>query len=162
MIIQGFDLKEFVSKEIAAEYGDYIIWFVNPKLIGIAAWIKFKTASTVTINDWVFGGQRNYCGYYDTSSLSDFSDYSNSKIIKEMRTADLQHKMCNAIDVIVKGWSAEKVRQLIRDNFKDAHRFGLTTIMNHTEDWVHCDCRFTGANNDTLLEVASEKLKVGK
>jgi len=52
--------------------------------------------------------------------------------------------MCNAIDVVVKGWTAEKVRQLIRDNFKDVHKFGLTTIVNDTEEWLHCDCQVYG------------------
>ena len=150
MIVQLFDTREFVSQDIFDLWGDSHIWFVKRQLIVIAAWIKFKTLSTVTINDWCFGGTRNFSGFrpFDCKIGSEYS----------------QHKLGNAIDVVVKGFTAEQIRNIIRDDWKESYKmndkeinrirnFGLTTIEKDTPDWVHCDLRWWGDSNDDLKEV---------
>ena len=127
----SFLIQEFVPKSFWKVYRENSMWFVNPNAILFAQWLKDQTCSTVTINDWCFGGS------YQFSGLRPF----NCKIGAELS----QHKFGNAIDVMVKGWSGEQIRDLIRDNFTFLNKaFGLTTIEKNTSTWCHVDFRFTG------------------
>jgi hypothetical protein len=45
----------------------------------------------------------------------------------------------------------EEFRNLIRNNFEELNKLGLTTIEMATPTWLHIDLRFTGI--DYLYEV---------
>jgi hypothetical protein len=127
----SFIIQEFVPRSFWQEWKENSIWFVNPNTILFAQWLKDQTFSTVTINDWCFGGSYQFSGLrpFDCKIGAEFS----------------QHKFGNAIDVKVKGWSGEQIRDLIRKYYHFLNQtFGLTTIEKNTPTWCHVDFRFTG------------------
>ena len=129
----SFIIQEFVPRRVWEVWREKSIWFINPNMILFVQWLKDQTDSTVTVNDWCFGGS------YEFSGLRPF----DCKIGAIMS----QHRFGNAIDIKVKGWTAEGVRNLIRDHWKFLHeKFGLTTIEKNTPTWIHADFRFTGLN----------------
>ena len=134
MLDTSFIIQEFVPRRIYEVWGQKSIWFINPNMIRFCQWLKDQTDSTVTVNDWCFGGS------YQFSGLRPF----DCKIGASMS----QHRFGNAIDVKVKGWDAEDVRNLVRKNFGVLNdMFGLSTIELDTPSWVHVDFRFTGLDH---------------
>jgi hypothetical protein len=134
----SFIIQEFVPEHIYRTFKEKSIWFINPRMALFAQWLKDYTKSTVTINDWAFGGRFQNSGFR----------------APDCRTgaALSQHRFGNAMDVKVKGYSADKIRDIIRENFAHLHKvFGLTTIEKNTPTWVHVDFRYTGL--DHLFEV---------
>jgi len=129
----SFIIQEFVSPRIWETWKENSIWFINPDMILFAQWLKEQTGSTVTINDWAFGGG------YQFSGLRPFDCKTGAKMS--------QHRFGNAIDIKVEGWDAEDLRNLIRENWKFLHdKFGLTTMEKDTPTWLHVDFRYTGLN----------------
>jgi hypothetical protein len=129
----SFIIQEFVPPGIWQVWKEKSIWFINPNMILFAQWLKDQTDSTVTINDWAFGGS------YQFSGLRPFDCKTGAKMS--------QHRFGNAIDIKVKGWTAENIRDLIRQHWKFLYdKFGLTTIEMNTPTWVHADFRYTGLN----------------
>lgn len=142
-ISNNFYSEEFLSKQTH----DYIVskgllpqWFVDKQLVEFCEWIKSKTNNAkVVINDWYWKGQ------YNSSALRGPNDIG---------AEFSQHKFMNALDIKVKGYTPEQLRQLILDNFEYVNKtFGITTIekIKFTPTWLHVDKRWTGL--DYLLEV---------
>lgn len=133
-----FVIQEFVPRKVYELWGEKSIWFVDPRIILFAQWLKDKTGSTVTINDWCFEGKYQYSGFRppDCRTGAKLSD----------------HRFGRAIDVKVKNWDPEDVRQLIRDNWSYLfHHYGVTTIELDTPTWTHVGFRFTNLND--LLQI---------
>ena len=129
----SFIIQEFVPRKIWEVWKQNSIWFINPNMILFAQWLKDQTDSTVTINDWAFGGSYNFSG------LRPFDCKTGAKMS--------QHRFGNAIDIKVKGWDSEDLRNLIRDHWKILYnKFGVTTLERNTPTWVHVDFRFTDLN----------------
>ena len=127
----SFIIQEFVSRRVWETWRSNSIWFLNPNMILFCQWLKDQTDSIVTVNDWCFGGS------YEFSGLRPF----DCKIGANMS----QHRFGNAIDIKVKDWDAEYVRNLIREHSKYLNKeFGLSTMEKDTPTWVHVDFRFTG------------------
>lgn len=138
MLDTSFIIQEFVPRRIFEIWGQQSIWFINPNIVLFSQWLKDRTGSIVTVNDWCFGGS------YQFSGLRPF----DCKIGARMS----QHRFGNAIDVKVKGWDAEDVRNLIRENYEYLNEmFGVSTIELDTPEWCHVDFRYTGL--DHLFEV---------
>lgn len=134
----SFIIQEFVPRKVYEYWGDRSLWFVNPKMILFCQWLKDQSGSIVTVNDWCFGGSYQYSGFrpFDCMIGARFS----------------QHRLGNAIDIKVKGWEAEQVRDFIRRYFLYLNQeFYLSTIEKATPTWVHVDFRYTGLRE--LLEV---------
>lgn len=134
----SFVIQEFVPRRVYETWGNKSIWFIDPRIILFAQWLKTTTGSVVTINDWCFGGKYQYSGFRppDCRTGAKLSD----------------HRFGRAIDVKVKGWDPEDIRQLIRDNWPYLFQhFGVTTIELDTATWTHVGFRFTNLSH--LLEI---------
>ena len=135
----SFIIQEFVPRRVYEVWGEKSIWFINPNMIRFAQWLKDRTGSTVIINDWCFGGS------YQFSGLRPFDCKIGARLS--------QHRFGNAIDVKVKGWDAEDVRNLIIEHWKFLHEtFGLTTMELDTPTWTHVDFRFTNLDHLFLVK----------
>ena len=136
-VSQNFFIEEFVPPEIWERFGNNAIWFINPKIILINQFIRERFKVEVTVNNWKDLGQYKESGFRmpETKTGARLS----------------QHKLGNASDTKVEGFTAEEVRNDIRKNFDLYSKFGLSTIEKDTDTWTHIDCRATGL--DHLFEV---------
>lgn len=140
----NFQLKEFIDKKTYSKWGDASIWFIDPKIISIAQFVRERHGKPVTINSWFSGGQYNYSafdppgGYRKASSLS-------------------QHRFGRAIDLKLLGEEnkgADILRDDIINNFDLYRKFGLTTIEDakYAPTWCHIDCRSTGMDELKIVK----------
>lgn len=134
-----FDIEEFVPKAIHEQYGAKARWFINPKLVDIAEFIREEFELPVTINNWYSGGRFQERGFRVPNTQTG-ARYS-------------QHKLGNAIDLNVKGIPSPELAEWIIATFPTLKGLGLTTI-EHPDDtptWTHIDVRWHHA--DELLIV---------
>ena len=136
-ITPDFYLTEFVPKEIHDTFKDKSIWFIDPKIPIICQKLRDIIGKPITINNWHDGGTYNYSGFRTRSC--------------NVGAENSQHRHGRAADLHIAGITPEEVRQLIRDNFSELNKLGLTTIEKNTDTWTHVDVRCTNMN--TLLEV---------
>jgi hypothetical protein len=132
-ISKDFSDFEFVPESIYGIYRDKSIWFIDPKIVAMAQFIRDRFGKPVTINNYLNGGQYQH---------SAFRDYSCS-----IGAENSQHRHGRAIDFRIYGMTSPEIRQDIIDNFKIYQAAGLTTIEGGTPTWVHADCRFTNSNS---------------
>jgi uncharacterized protein YcbK (DUF882 family) len=137
-LTEHFYLDEYIPKEIYLSFYSKSKWFLDPRLPILVEEIRKIFGIPLSINDWHQGGKFNYSGYRPPSSTVG-ATYS-------------QHKFGRAADLHFNGVSSyEPIRNQIRKNFFKLKEYGLTTIEQDTEGWLHIDTRWTGL--DTLLEV---------
>lgn len=124
-----FKTQEFVSKEIYAKWGENSLWFIDPRLIKLADFIREFFDKPVKIND---GGQYNYSGFREPECTV------GAKLS--------QHRFGRAIDIKVTGMAPRAVFDAIRANESKFMEAGLTTLerAEDTPSWTHCDIRHTG------------------
>lgn len=127
-----FDIQEFVPKAIYDLYGAKAQWFINPKVVAIAEFIREEFELPVIINNWHDGGKFQERGYRVPTTQTG-ARYS-------------QHKFGNAIDINVKGIPSPELAEWIFAAFPSLNALGLTTIENPTSTptWTHIDVRWTG------------------
>lgn len=136
-ISEHFIIEEFVDPVSYQARGDKSRELIDIRLVNCAELVRELTGAPVTINNWHEGGQ------YKESGLRRSDTETGAKYS--------QHKFGRAADLKVKGWKAEDVRNLIRENWELFKAVGLTTIELDTPSWVHIDVRYTGLS--TLYEV---------
>lgn len=134
-----FDIQEFVPKAIYDLYGAKAQWFINPKVVAIAEFIREEFELPVTINNWHVGGKFQERGYRVPTTQTG-ARYS-------------QHKFGNAIDINIKGIPSPELADWIIAEFPTLKGLGLSTIESpkDTPTWTHIDVRWTGI--DELLVV---------
>lgn len=137
MLTEHFDLREFVPPEIHSIYGDNSIWFLDREMVGLAEQLRIDLNAPITINNWHTGGKYKNSGYRSP-------DCPEGKELSD-------HKRMIALDIKVRGMTAEQVRQHLRDNYF-MYDDVLTTIEKDTPTWVHISKRWTGL--ETLLEIS--------
>lgn len=140
---KNFDLREFVSLGIHQRWGDKAIWFIDPKLIEIAEFIRERFGWPVTINNWHLDGPYQYSGFRSPSCTI------GAKLS--------QHRFGRAIDIKLMGRSNSGADILREDilNHKDLYmKRGLTTIESgeFAPTWCHIDTRYT--KNEGILIVS--------
>lgn len=144
-VSKDFYLQEFVPPDIYNKFGNNAIWFIDPKIIRIAQFLRDRFKQLVVINNWLFAGEGAKYKY------SGFDPPVNG-----FRPPDSlsQHRFGRAIDVKFSHTSIQEVANDIKNNFKIYKDFGLTTIENpeFTKTWLHIDTRFNN-NSDFLLIV---------
>ena len=126
---KDFSLAEFVPPGIYQRYQDKSIWFIDPKIVVIAQFLRDRFGKPVTINNYHSGGDFQYSGFRDHGCM--------------IGATNSQHRQGRAIDFRVSDMSPEEVRQDIAGNFKLYRSIGLTTIEAGTPTWTHVDCRQT-------------------
>ncbi|OPL13595.1 MAG: hypothetical protein AVO39_10370 [delta proteobacterium MLS_D] len=120
-----FNIKELVDKKTFARFGEDAWMFFNPMALRMLDALRDYFATTVTVNDWPFGGKNQYRGFRPPGC----------KIGAEFS----QHKRGAAFDISVKGFTAETVREEILTH-KDTY-FPQITCLEGEIPWVHFDCR---------------------
>ena len=136
-VSKDFSLAEFVPPVIYEKYVDKSLWFVDPKIVQIAQFIRDRFGKPITINNYLTGGSYQYSAFRDSACT--------------IGATNSQHRHGRAIDFRIKGITAHEVREDIIQNYGLYRPTGLTTIEADTATWVHVDCRNT--NQETLLIV---------
>ena len=173
----NFDIRELVPEEIYRVYGAQSIRFLQYSGV---KWLQFSRDffdAPHYLNNWHRGGNYNYRGYRPPlagvyNMVSDI--YGDEKLIQFKNSIDdlgisenafslgswvSVHKMGGAFDYTVKGLTAAKVREKIREHETEFMEAGLTTIESgeYAPTWNHGDNRPTGLNK--LLIVSPAKTK---
>lgn len=138
MLSKHFTVEEFVPKAIFDQYGASSKWFIDPKIVAIAEFIREEFELPVTINNWHTGGKFQERGYRVPTTPTG-ARYS-------------QHRFGRAIDFNVKGIPSPEVGEWVKASFAHLKTLGLTTMENPTATptWTHLDVRWT-ANDDLLI-----------
>ena len=134
---KDFSLAEFVPPAIYEHFVDKSIWFIDPKIVQMAQFIRDRFGKPVTINNYLTGGNYQYSAFRDSACT--------------IGATNSQHRHGRAIDFRIQGMSPMEIRADIIKNFDLYRPSGLTTIEGGTPTWIHIDCRNT--NMDSLLIV---------
>lgn len=137
-ISQHFNLEEFVPQDIFNQYGEKSIWFIDPRLINLAEFIRTFFNKPMTIN----GNGLNERGFRSPDSST------GAKLS--------QHKFGRAIDFNIQGLTPQQVYDTILKN-KDAFmKAGLTTMedIKMTPTWTHVDVRQTNKLDILIVQPA--------
>ena len=137
-VSKNFELKEFIPPDIMKVRGDKAIELIDERIIKAAQLLRDLTNSTIIINGTLNGHE------YVNSGLRDFNCKEGAYYS--------QHKYGRAIDTKVIDWTAEKLRQLVRNNWEKFKAVGITTMEKDTPTWLHLDCRYT-TTPETLYEI---------
>lgn len=132
MLTTNFRLEEFIDPDTFGRFGESSIWFIDPRLVTLAQFMRDRLGKPCTINNWHTGGQYQYSafdppgGYRKATSLS-------------------QHRFGRAMDLKVSGMTADEVREDIINNYDIYREAGLTTIEDgdYAPTWCHIDIRDT-------------------
>lgn len=136
-----FSLEELVPQEIFHQFAGRSAQFLDYRSANLLDAIRELVGQPITINNWNSGGAFSQSGFRlpDTLVGGKLSQH------KFGRAYDLK------IDVNGEIKSYEHFRNLIRANFNQLNKLGLTTIELNTPTWLHIDMRYTGL--DYLYEV---------
>ncbi|TSA34064.1 MAG: hypothetical protein D4R64_12715 [Porphyromonadaceae bacterium] len=136
-VSKDFSLAEFVPPVIYEKYIDKSIWFIDPKIVQMAQFIRDRFGKPMTINNYLTGGPYQYSAFRDNACA--------------IGAKNSQHRHGRAIDFRIQGMTPMEIRADIIKNFELYRPSGLTTIEGGTPTWTHIDCRYT--NTDSLLIV---------
>lgn len=126
-----FNIKELVSPGTYNARGEKAWQLLDDRLLWTLDELR-KKYGPMTINDWSWGGQREWSGLRTPDSPY-YSQYS-------------QHSYGRASDIIFKNISAEEVRQHILANSEDP-TYKYINAMELGVSWCHLDIR----NCDRIL-----------
>jgi len=103
-------LEELVPKEVFESHGEKAWAFVDPRLYeSIETLSKRFPEGSMTINNWKWGGDRNWSGLRTPSALKWYSKTAQHAL----HPIDLVFR---AVDIVWSDYTAEEVRQDIIDN----------------------------------------------
>jgi hypothetical protein len=141
-VTKDFFLTEFVSKRIWDAFGEKSIWFIDPKIITLAQFVRDTFNKPITINNWwdnIDG--KNQIAQADERQYSGFRE-PKCTIGGELS----QHRHGRAIDIKVSGLSPQEIYDYILKNSDVFRAVGLTTLedIRDTPTWNHLDVRNTG------------------
>lgn len=129
-----FRIEELVPPSIFNDRGELAWELIDEKLIITIDQIKKDFPNgTMTINDWVWGGQYHHSGIRDITS-PDYKKYS-------------MHSWGKAADIKFSKYSVEEVRQYVVNN-PDKYPYvkGIEDFPGMS--WLHVDVR----NRDSLIK----------
>jgi len=131
-----FKIHEFVNQGTYTKYGDSSIRFMDARIVITADKIREYFGSKMTINNWMWGGDRQWSGLRTVESPY-YSTYS-------------QHSFGRAIDFLITGISAEEIRAaIIKKPWHDAFKY--ITSMEDGVSWVHADTRAYDKNKNGIF-----------
>lgn len=122
-----FCTEEFVDRKTFEQLGEAALGTMDVRILITADKIREYLGTSVTINNWKWGKDREWSGLRTVGSPF-YSPYS-------------QHSFGRAIDFIVNGMQAQSVRNLIKANPKH-EAFQYITRMEEFPgmSWIHVDC----------------------
>ena len=123
---------EFVPPEVYFDPKKINRLYISNWQIEIAQYFRDYFGTPVTINNYFFGGQ------YKESGTRLHNTPTGAKLS--------MHKYCLALDLKLKGMTANEVRAEILKNEQEFLKMGVTRIENGSlaPTWVHIDHKFTG------------------
>lgn len=122
---KNFVTEEFVPKHIYERYGDISLSiFMDTRIIITADQIRKYFNRKMYINNYFFGGIRNFSGYRDNRSYV----YNESSA----------HSFGRAIDFIISDLTADEIREEI---IKKHKKFPFISRMELGTSWIHVDCQ---------------------
>lgn len=120
-----FKVEEFVPPDVMSARGGKAIELMDERIIITADKLKeVFTDGTITINNWLWGGDRVSSGLR-TPSSTHYSPYS-------------QHTFGRAIDAVFSSYHINEVRDYILDH---QDQFPYVNFMEVDISWLHVDCR---------------------
>jgi len=127
-----FEIHELVPQEIFMSLHEEIIWRLVPEnLIDAIDSVKKEfNLGTMTINNYEWGGSRNWSGLRTIASPY----YSPTS----------QHSIFNATDSIFNSYTANEIRKYILAN---PHKFPKIRRLENNVSWLHLDIKDTGTTN---------------
>lgn len=130
-LTNNFSLQEFIDPDTYKRFGSSSVWFIDPKIVTLAQFIRERLGKPCTINNWASGGSYQYSGFRPPKC--------------SVGASMSQHRFGRAIDLKVKGMKADEVREDIIKNFDIYKKAGLTTIEDgaYAPTWCHIDIRDT-------------------
>lgn len=131
----SFQLYELVPPKVYEAYGFQAWQFLDQFALMSLQEVRDEMG-IVTVNDWQWGGRRQWSGLR-TADSPHYSPFS-------------QHSFGRAFDCLIKGVSANDARQAIRDG-QEHGKFQFITAIEVGVNWLHFDCR----NVDALMEFAA-------
>jgi len=128
----NFNLSEFIDSKTYKKWGDASIWFIDPRIIQVAQFIRTRHNKAVTINGTLNGHTYNYSGFDPPGGYRKASSLS-------------QHRFGRAVDLKFSGMTVQEAYKDIMDNQDIYLKIGLTTVENikFTKSWLHLDIRET-------------------
>ena len=132
-----FKLQEFVSKDIFAQYGEKSIWYIDPRLVTLAEFVRNFFNKSITINN---GVDLNYRGFREPECSV------GAKLS--------QHRFGRAMDINVSGMTAKQVYDTILANEEAFMKAGLTCMedISSTPTWCHLDLRQTNLPHILIVQ----------
>jgi uncharacterized protein YcbK (DUF882 family) len=124
-----FKVQELVPEHIYKKRGAKAIELMDERILITMDKLREMIGKPITVNNWVWGGNRNWSGLRTAGFYSSLQSYENSLS---------QHKYGRAVDFLVKGMSAVDVRKFI---FANKEHFPYITFVETDISWVHIDCR---------------------
>jgi len=128
-----FDLREFIPKDIYEINGEDSINLIDKRCIYAAYAFRIEFG-TISINDWLYGGDVNFRGYRPENC--------------PIGVKRSMHKKGQAVDLVFLDTSIESVKRAVqRDNYYWRYVVGITRIELGTPH-LHID--FKETNNDEI------------
>ena len=136
----NFTLQEFIDPDTYKKYGTSSIWFIDPRIVNLAQFIRERLGKPCTINNWTSGGQYQLSGFRPPECTI------GAKLS--------QHRFGRAIDLKVKDMTADEVREDIISNYDVYKKVGLTTIEDgaYAPTWCHIDIRDTKSDELKIVK----------
>ena len=118
------------------------IWrLMDGRILWTVVQMRDRYDSSVTVNDYLWGGGNDERGYRDPTRLIDLEHFKKTgEIIADWSSFYSQHCLGNALDCIFKKISAEEIRQDIIAN-SELEVFKYITGIEKGVSWLHIDSR---------------------
>ncbi len=125
---EHFKIEEFFPPSMLLKYSEDRLWsLLDDRIVWTADQLRERFGKAV-INSHPFGGSNRFRGFRP----------SGCRVGAELS----QHKFGRAVDITFVDWTAESVRQYIRD-VPSLACFQYITYIEDGVPWLHIDCRFS-------------------
>ena len=159
-ISKSFRLHEVTPKVICDTLGEYSLRYLNRYLIETLQQLRDHFQKPMTINDWYWGGAKEFSGYHPLPCIFDHHKIERIHNPSEPnRGASSAHRTGDGADFTVKGISDDEVKLEIfrhRDNFPHITRMELGI-----KGWTHIDLLSTFRPYDIYCFYPTDKSKRG-
>ena len=125
-----FKIQELVSEAVYKKYGEKSWEFIDYRLIKVLDLLREHFNKPITVNNWIFGGNLHQRGLRANKDeiVKSKSDYYIS-----------QHCLGKAVDLNVKGMTAQEVYEEILKNKSKFPLISRIENIKNTPTWVHID-----------------------
>lgn len=129
-----FKIQELVPPSVHNKWGYAAWWFIDQELCKTIDELRELFGTSITINDWSWGGEFTQSGYRNTQSeyYNEFSAHSFGK----------------AADLKISGYKSLVAIEMIKTWKKEGKLKFLTRLELGTDGWVHVDV-FNAEPNDS-------------